>query len=80
VSLRLVRLQVGEDGSVLADFDTGCAGDQVSASFTVTATRGISLASPTSNMFAEFAGSIGEVRAVTAAVIAFAAASQDPAR
>jgi hypothetical protein len=76
MSLRLVGLQVNSDGAVIADLDSGPQRGRVLARFDIDRGGNLLLASPDPDVFAEFASSIEEVRQITAAVIAFAVASQ----
>jgi hypothetical protein len=73
--LRLVGLRIDGD-SIVADFETTPAEDGVSATFVIDREGGIVGASPTPDVFAEFASSIDEVRKITSAVIAFGSAAE----
>jgi hypothetical protein len=75
MSLRLVTLR-SEGDSVVAEFESSPGGEVVSASFTVDRKAGIVGAWPTPDVFAEYAGSIEEIREITSAVTAFAQAAK----
>jgi hypothetical protein len=74
MSLRLVGLQVNGDGAVIADLDPGTSQGRVLARFHLDRSGSLVVASPDPDVFAQFAASIGEVRQITAAIIAFSIA------
>lgn len=72
VSLRSDR----EDGRVIAELDPTSGGRHVVAKFQVAESGKIQVATPVPDVFRQFASSIEEVHAITAAIIAFAEASR----
>lgn len=77
MTLRLVGLRAGSNGTVLAELDPGTHEGRVHAKFDLDRGGAVVVASPEPDVFAGFAASIEEVRQITSAVIAFSAASQE---
>lgn len=76
MSLRLMSLQLDDDGAVIAELESGAPRGHVRVKFNLGQSGEIVVASPEPDIFAEFAASVDEIRRITSAVITFSKASE----